>query len=96
MLLNYLKQNWGAELKIPVRHQMAITHDIRLLNLPVSADKETAMQIDDKHVLESIEDAVAIATDHLKLAPSLLFQTKCVNLIEDINSYKNVIFLKCF
>ena len=78
-----------------MRHQLAISHDIRLLNLPISSDKETAMQIDDKTLLDSIEDAVVLATDQLKLAPSILFQAKVVNLIEDINTYKNVYLFKC-
>jgi hypothetical protein len=52
------------------------------------------MQIDDKNLLDNIEDAVVLATDQLNLAPSVLFQAKVVNLIEDINSYKNVKFFK--
>ena len=55
------------------------------------AEKETEMQIEDKIVLNNIEDAVCLSTFQLKLAPSVLFQAKAVNLIENINSHKNVI-----
>ena len=88
MLLNYFKTN---DFKLPQRHQLSISHDIKLQNIHLSADKETAMQIDDKSILNSIEEAVALATAQLKLAPSVLFQAKAVHLIEDISNYKNVI-----
>ncbi len=65
--------------------------DIQILNLPLLAEKETEMQIEDKIVLNNIEDAVCLSTFQLKLAPSVLFQAKAVNLIENINSHKNVI-----
>lgn len=65
--------------------------DIQMLNLPLLAEKETEMQIEDKIVLNNIEDAVCLSTFQLKLAPSVLFQAKAVNLIENINSHKNVI-----
>lgn len=62
--------------------------------MPLHAEKETAMQIDDKSVLENLEDAVSLATVQLKLAPSVLFQAKAVSLIEDIFNHKNVIKIK--
>lgn len=55
-------------------------------------DKETAMQIEDKIVLNSLPDSVVVATSRLKLTPSILFQTKCVNLIENLLKCKNVCF----
>ena len=62
-----------------------------MLNLPLAVDKETAMHIEDKIVHNDIADAVSVATQKLKLAPSIVFQSKAVNLIEKIHSCKNVI-----
>ena len=61
-----------------------------MLNLPIFFEKETAMQIEDKIKLNSIPDAVLLATNKLKLAPSILFQTKAVFIIENLLAYKNV------
>lgn len=64
-----------------------------MLNLPIFADKETAMQIEDKTKLGCIPDAVIISTNKLRLAPSVLFQTKAVSIIENLLSYKNVLLI---
>ena len=61
-----------------------------MLNLPVWVEKETAMQIEDKNVLNSLSDSVLVATSRLNLAPSILFQIKCMNLLEDLIKIKNV------
>ncbi len=60
------------------------------LNLPVYYEKEAAMQIEDKISIDDLADAVSLATQKLKLASSILFQSKAVNLIENLVSYKNV------
>ena len=60
------------------------------LNLPVWVEKETAMQIEDKNVLSSLSDAVLVAISRLKLAPSMLFEIKCMNLTESLTKTKNV------
>lgn len=48
------------------------------------------MQIEDKIKLNNIPDAVDLATNKLKLTPSILFQIKVVCIIENLLSYKNV------
>ena len=48
------------------------------------------MQIEDKNVLNSLSDSVLVATSRLNLAPSILFQIKCMNLLEDLIKIKNV------
>ena len=58
--------------------------------MPLAVDKETAMHIEDKIILNDIADAVNVATQKLKLASSVVFQSKAVNLIEKIYSCKNV------
>lgn len=63
---------------------------MNFLNLPIFFEKETAMQIEDKIKLNSIPDAVVLATNKLKLAPSVLFQTKVVCIIESLFNFKNV------
>ena len=60
------------------------------LNLSVYYEKEAAMQIEDKISIDDLADAVSLATQKLKLASSILFQSKAVNLIENLVSYKNV------
>ncbi len=65
--------------------------DANTLNLPTNIDKETAIQIEDKTVLNDIADAVSVATHRLKLASSILFQTRAVNILELILNHKNVI-----
>jgi hypothetical protein len=60
------------------------------MNLSTIVDKETAIQIEDKTVLGDIADAVSVATNRLKLASSLLFQTRAVNILELILNHKNV------
>lgn len=58
--------------------------------MPVWVEKETAMQIEDKNVLNSLTDAVLVATARLKLAPSISFEIKCMNVLENITKTKNV------
>ena len=53
-------------------------------------EKETAMQIEDKVVLNNLPDAISVATQKQKLAPSVMFQTKTANIIENLNSFKNL------
>jgi hypothetical protein len=48
------------------------------------------MQIEDKNVLNSLSDSVLVATSRLNLAPSILFQIKCMNILEDLIKIKNV------
>lgn len=48
------------------------------------------MQIEDKNILNSLSDSVLVATSRLNLAPSILFQIKCMNLLEDLIKIKNV------
>ena len=60
------------------------------LNLSVYYEKEAAMQIEDKISIDDLADAVSLATQKLKLASSILFQSKAVKLIENLVSYKNV------
>lgn len=62
-----------------------------MLNLPVWVEKETAMQIEDKNVLNCLNDSVLVATGRHKLAPAILFQLKCMNLVENLSKAKNVI-----
>lgn len=66
------------------------------MNLPVWAENETAMQVEDKHFLNSLIDSVLVATAKLKLAPSILFQMKCINLVENLIKNKNVTDGKLF
>ena len=89
MLMNYLKSFW-KHVKLPLRHQLSISNNKAFLNLPINIDKETPMQIEDKVVLSDVNDAVAVATFKLNLTPAILFQSKCVNLIEQLSTYKNV------
>ena len=51
------------------------------------------IQKNDRMVLNDIADAVSVATFKLKLASSVLFQTRAVNIIEHLLSYKNVILI---
>ncbi len=89
LLMNYLKTEWNC-VRLALRHQLAITNDTAYMNLPMRVDKETAMQIEDKLVLCSVNSAVAVATVKLRLAASVLFQSKCVNVIEHLTARKNV------
>lgn len=52
------------------------------------------MQIEDKNVLNSLSDALLVAIARLKLAPSMLFEIKCMNVLENMVKYKNVIIEK--
>jgi hypothetical protein len=70
-----------------------IFKDQQFLNLPINLDKETPMQIEDKVVLSNVYDAVSVAALKLNYASAVLFQSACVNLIENLYSFKNVIFL---
>ncbi len=89
MLMNYLNSCWKY-VKLPLRHQLSISNNKAFLNLPINIDKETPMQIEDKVVLSNVNDAVAVATFKLNLTPAILFQSKCVNLIEQLSTFKNV------
>ncbi len=66
------------------------------LNLAVYYEKEAAMQIEDKISIDDLADAVSLATQKLKVGPSILFQSLAVILIVYLVSYKNVKISKTF
>ena len=92
MMLSYLKNTW-PDITIPERFRLSIKNNIKFLNLPVYMEKETCMQIDDKLVLDDVADAVCVATSKLKLASSILFQNKTINIIENLKSCKNLLLI---
>ena len=89
LLMSYLKTAW-KNIKLPLRHQLAITDDKVVQSLPMKLENETPIQIEDKRVMSDVNDAVAVSTVKLKLASSVLFQSKCVSLIENLSTYRNV------
>ena len=89
MLMSYLKTVWKC-VKLPLRHQLSISNNKTFQSLSVTVEKETAMQIEDKIVITNVNDAVAVSIARLKLASSVLFQAKCVNLIENLSTHRNV------
>jgi hypothetical protein len=62
-----------------------------MLNAPIIIEKDAAMQIDDKLPLKDVTDAVSVATYKLNLAPTILFQSKVLTIVENLKRYKNVI-----
>ncbi len=63
------------------------------MNASIHIEKETAIQMEDKPVISDLSDAVSIATHKLKLVSSILFQTKAVNIVENILNYKNLLLV---
>ena len=90
LLMNYFKSGSWKCVKLAHRHQLAIEDDRAYVNLGMKIDKETAMQIEDKLVIGSVNNAVAVASFKMKLAASVLFQAKCVSVIENLSTRKNV------
>ena len=92
MMLSFLKNVW-PDVIIPERFRLSVKNNVKLLNLPLFMEKETCMQIDDKTMLNEMTDAVLIATTKLKLASSVLFQSKAVSVIENLKSFKNLLLI---
>lgn len=92
MMLSFLKNVW-PDVVIPERFRLSVKNNVKLLNLPLFMEKETCMQIEDKTVLSEFTDAVFIATSKLRLASSVLFQSKAVNVIENLKSFKNLLLI---
>lgn len=89
MLMSYIRTAW-KHVKLPLRHQLAITDNKSVQSLPMILENETPIQIEDKRVMSDVNDAVAVSTVKLKLASSVLFQSKCVSLIENLSTFRNV------
>jgi hypothetical protein len=64
-----------------------------MLSLPLSLEKESATQIDDKTLANNLGDAVSIALHRLALAESALFHAVTVNFLESFASFKNVNYI---
>ncbi|CAF0814108.1 unnamed protein product [Brachionus calyciflorus] len=92
MLFNYLKSIW-PDVEMAYKNEFLLENDATLMNLPIFFEKETAMQIEDKIKLNSIPDAVVLATNKLKLSSSVLFQTRAVFIIENLINYKNLLLV---
>lgn len=90
ILLYFLKTIWPS-IKLPYKYHYEF-ENTNSINLPIQIDKETPIQVDDKVILDDIADAVSVSTSKLKLAPSILFQTRAVNIIELLLGHKNVSF----
>jgi hypothetical protein len=92
MMLSFLKNVW-PDVIIPERFRLSVKNNVKFLNLPLYMEKETCMQLEDKTVLTEMTDAVFIATTKLKLASSVLFQSKAVSVIENLKSFKNLLLI---